>query len=82
MESVYLQIVTVKDHLISEFSESSMCAHCPKCFQALSPMKVRCPEWGNFDRRRVGNAVADLLLGTTAFIGALGLVFLAVLEQV
>ncbi len=45
-------------------------------------MKVRCPQCGNFDRRRAGNAVADLLLGTTAFIGALGLVSLAVLEQI
>ena len=69
---------------MSEFDEPSAMmrlVRCKKCFQALSPMKVRCPQCGNFDRVRVGKAIADLLLGTTALLGAIGIVFLACLSQ-
>jgi hypothetical protein len=68
----------------SEFKEPSAImqfVRCRRCFQVLSPMKVCCPRCGNFDRARVGKAITALLLGTTAVIGAIGIVFLAVLGQ-
>jgi hypothetical protein len=39
-------------------------------------MKVRCSSCGRIDRARVLIAFVDLLLGTTAMIGAIGIVFL------
>ena len=44
-------------------------------------MKERCQRCGNFDRGRVHKAIAGLLLGTTALVGAIGIVFLAWLSQ-
>ena len=68
----------------AEFDEPSAFtkrSHCGTCFQALSPMKVRCPRCGKIDRHRVSKASAELALGTTAVLGAIGIVFLAVLSQ-
>jgi predicted nucleic acid-binding Zn ribbon protein len=68
----------------SEFDEPSSFAqwsHCGTCFQALSPMKVWCQRCGKIDNRRVGKACTELLLGTTAVLVAIGIVFLAVMSQ-
>ena len=70
--------------LPTEFDEPSaldMYVHCSRCFQPLSPLKVRCGRCGTIDRRRVVKAAADLVLGTTALIGAIGIVGLAFLSQ-
>jgi NMD protein affecting ribosome stability and mRNA decay len=44
-------------------------------------MKVRCPRCGKNDNRRVGKVCTEILLGTTAVLVAIGIVFLAVMSQ-
>jgi hypothetical protein len=68
----------------SEFDEPSALmrfVRCPRCFQPLSPLKVRCESCGRIDQRRVLIAAADLMLGTIALIGAIGIVGLAFISQ-
>jgi hypothetical protein len=66
---------------MSEFKEPSALMkfiRCRRCFQALSPVKVRCPRCGKSDHIRVYTAIAHLLLGA-AVVGMTGIVLLAVL---
>jgi hypothetical protein len=65
----------------SEFDEPSLLMRCPRCFQPLSPLKVRCGQCGRTDYRRVLKTVGDLLLGSTALVGAIAIVFLAFQSQ-
>jgi hypothetical protein len=54
---------------------------CTGCWQPISFMTSRCPRCGNTDPLNLRKSITELVLGATAVVGGIGIVFLVYLSQ-
>jgi hypothetical protein len=55
---------------------------CTGCWQPISFMTKRCPRCGNTDPHNLRKSITELVLGATAIVGGIGIVFFVFLSQI